>query len=254
MMKIYIKQFLREKPFFFSIIRPKEASLYQQYKPFKKPVLDIGCGDGFFAKVAFGKIDVGIDVDKKALEEATKRNIYDTCVHYNGEKIPYKNGYFSTILCNSTFEHIPNPEQVLQEAARVLREGGTMYFTVPTDIWPSYLFGTIFLGKIYINFFNRKQKHYNLYDYSQWYSKLSHIGLKVKYHTYYLDNKKIIWLFDISHYLSVFSLMSKKIFDRWVLFPEKVTHVEKVIDFLQRETEKNSQKGSCLFIVAEKMK
>lgn len=251
-MKDYLHKFLKEKPFFFSIVRPKEADLYQRYKPFKRPILDLGCGDGFFAQVAFGKVDVGIDPDKSVIKEAKFRKIYQEVKPYNGRTIPYENDYFSTVLCNSTFEHIQNLKEVLNDVIRVLKTGGILYFTVPTDQWPQYLFGNKILGKKYEEYFVKKSNHYNLYFFYKWKEILSQLGFEVVYHTHYLDNKKIMWLFDISHYLSISSLITKKIFNRWVLFPGKVRFLGFIEDFLSREINKNTSKGPYLFIAAKK--
>lgn len=252
-MRDYLRAFLREKPLFFAFLRPKEASLYQSYRPFKKPVLDLGCGDGFFAAVAFGKVDVGIDPDKKAIIEAKRRKIYKIVKYYDGKKIPFPDQYFSTIVCNSTFEHIKNIDQVLQETGRVLKPEGLLYFTVPTNIWSKYLFFNQIFGRTYKKFFINKSKHYNLWSLNQWENELARVRLKVIYYTHYLDNQKIMWFFDISHYLSAPSLLFKIIFNRWVLFPEKVKLLGWFENFIQRETEKNDQLGPYLFITAEKI-
>lgn len=251
-MKDYLHKFLKEKPFFFSIVRPKEAHLYQRYKPFKGPILDLGCGDGFFAQVAFGKVDAGIDPDKNATKEARIRKIYQEVKPYNGRTIPYGNSYFSTVLCNSTFEHILNLKEVLNDTVRVLKVGGMLYFNVPTDQWPHYLFGSRILGKKYEEYFVKKSKHYNLYSFFKWKENLSQLGFEILYHTHYLDNKKIMWLFEISHYLSISSLVTKKLFNRWVLFPGKIRFLGFLEDFLITEIRKNSIKGPYLFIVAKK--
>lgn len=251
-MKKYLRAYLREKPLFFAFLRPKEASLYQPFKPFKSPILDVGCGDGFFAKIAFGKIDVGIDPDEKSIEEAKKRRVYGQAVLYDGKRIPFKDNYFATIVCNSTFEHITNLDVVLNEVGRVLKPNGLLYFTVPTNTWPDYLFGTFLFGNSYKAFFNKIQKHYNLYTLTQWSKKLAHAGLTITYHSYYLDNKKILWLFDIAHYLSISSIITKKIFNRWIMFPGKEKYLKGLENFIIKETSKDTVKGSCLFITAQK--
>lgn len=251
-MKKFLNQFLKEKPFFFATLRPKEADLYQKYKPFKKPVLDLGCGDGFFAQVAFGKIDAGIDPDHVAITEARQRKIYKEIKEYNGKKIPYPNNYFSTILCNSTLEHIQNQEEVLRETARVLKKGGVFYFTTPTDKWSLYLLGPLIFGKWYARFFTKKSKHYHMYSAENWHKKLADLGLEIFYLTHYLDSKKIMWLFEISHYLSVSSLITKKLFNRWVLFPEKTALYKPIIEYLEIHTKRNAKIGPYIFIAARK--
>lgn len=251
-MKSYLKAFLKEKPFFFSIVRPKEVSLYQKYKPFKKPVLDLGCGDGFFAEVAFDQVDAGIDPNGSAIKEAKKRKVYKEIKPYDGKVIPYPKATFNTIVCNSTYEHISNIDEVLLETARVLKKGGMLYFTTVTDIWPKYLFGSLFLGNFYKRFFVKKSKHYNMYSVKTWSKKLETNNLEIIEFQHYLDNKKIMWLFDISHYLSVSSLLTKKIFNRWVLFPKKEKYLGNLESVILRETQQNTKKGPYLFIAAKK--
>jgi len=253
-MKKYLQAFLKEKPFFFSIVRPKEASLYQQYKPFKKPILDLGCGDGFFAKIAFRRLDVGVDPDKQAVKEAKTRGTYKEVRTYDGKKIPYPGGYFATIVCNSTFEHIPNLKEVLSEVARVIKKDGMLYFTVPTNIWPKYLFGRLFLGRFYERFFVAKSKHYNLWTLGEWQKELKKRDLEIIYSTHYLDNKLVMWIFDISHYLSIFSLIAKKVFNRWVLFPQKSFLIRPIEDYILKSTNVNSKKGPYMLIAARKTK
>lgn len=253
-MEKYIIDFLENKPIFFSFLRPKEVFLYQKYKPFNAPILDIGCGDGFFAKIAFGRIDIGLDVKNSEINEAKEKKVYKKIVIYDGKKIPFPDNYFSTIICNSSFEHIPNIDEVLKESARVLKKNGNMYFTVPTNIWPKYLFGIKLFGSIYSNFFIKKSKHYNLYSLKKWTSVLNLLGYKVKYSTHYLDNKKIIGLFDMSHYLSISSIITKLIFNRWVLFPQKTIFLKSLVKFISQNTSKNTKKGPYLFIAARKIK
>ncbi len=253
-MKKYLQAFLREKPFFFSIIRPKEASLYQSFKPFKKPVLDLGCGDGFFASVAFGRMYAGIDPDVQAVSEARSRHLYKEIKPYNGKTIPYPDRYFATVVSNSTVEHIPNIDEVLKETSRVLKKGGTFYFTTVTDIWPEYLFGSLLLGNLYKRYFINKSKHYNMYSLKAWKKKLAKYGLDIISSQHYLDNKKILRIFDISHYLSSPSLLTKKLLNRWVLFPDKERKLKKLQDFILRETNSDNAMGPYLYIAAKKIR
>lgn len=251
-MKKYLQAFLKEKPFFFAVVRPKEASLYQQYKPFRTPVLDLGCGDGFFAQVAFGKLDEGIDPDNQAIKEAKNRKIYRHTQSYDGKHIPFRSNYFATVVCNSTYEHIPNLDEVLDETARVLKKGGMLYFTTVTDLWPNYLFGKLIFGSVYTQYFIRKSKHYHMYNIKTWEKKLHKRGLEVVSHVHHLDNKKMMWLFDISHYLSMSALVTKKLFNRWVLFPQMEIVLRPLENYLVKETEKEMKKGPYLFIAAKK--
>src|SRR5437763_16243007 len=45
----------------------------QAYEP---PVLDLGCGDGLVTSMVLPRVEVGLDPDEKALEQAARRGIY----------------------------------------------------------------------------------------------------------------------------------------------------------------------------------
>ena len=42
----YLSIYLRHRPLFLSLIRAKEAAMFQKFLPLKRPALDVGCGDG----------------------------------------------------------------------------------------------------------------------------------------------------------------------------------------------------------------
>jgi len=57
-----------------AVLRAVECRLMAQV-PLISPVLDIGCGDGHFASIAYEKlpIDVGVDVMARDLAEAVRQ-------------------------------------------------------------------------------------------------------------------------------------------------------------------------------------
>ena len=64
---------LRDLPYFRAMLRAVEDSFYQDLK-LEAPILDLGCGDGHFASVAFSHpLDVGLDPWHEALHEADAR-------------------------------------------------------------------------------------------------------------------------------------------------------------------------------------
>ena len=54
---------------------------------------------------------------------------------YTGDiwAIDEQSGYFDAILCTEVFEHIPYPNETLREFARLLRPGGTLILTLPSN-------------------------------------------------------------------------------------------------------------------------
>lgn len=46
-------------------------------------------------------------------------------------EIPTADGFFDTIICNAVLEHVANPDEVMDEFARVSAPGATLYVTIP---------------------------------------------------------------------------------------------------------------------------
>jgi SAM-dependent methyltransferase len=46
-------------------------------------------------------------------------------------EIPTADGFFDTIICNAVLEHVANPDEIMDEFARVMAPGGSLYLTIP---------------------------------------------------------------------------------------------------------------------------
>lgn len=46
-------------------------------------------------------------------------------------EIPVEDGFFDAVFCNAVLEHVSNPEEIMEEFARVCRPGGVLYLCVP---------------------------------------------------------------------------------------------------------------------------
>ena len=65
-----LEKYLGETPIPLALERALEGEIYQSL-PFERPILDLGCGEGLFAKIVFAeKIDTGIDPNPKELKRA----------------------------------------------------------------------------------------------------------------------------------------------------------------------------------------
>ncbi len=216
-MKDYLQKYLRERPLFLALIRAREVLLFSQLPRFGKPILDLGCGDGFFAKIAFGKLDVGVDVEDSRISEV-QDGTYGKIVTYDGKKLPFDDKSFGTVVSNCVLEHIPNIDQVLRETGRVTKPGGRFVTTVMTASWEKNLVGSVLLGNAYVTWMKKKQVHFNLLSSAQWEEKFKKAGFEVVQKTGYLS-PAACRLMDIAHYISVPSLITRTIFGKWVLWP-----------------------------------
>lgn len=95
--------------------------------------LDIGCGTGFFLKVASdaGLEAYGLDVSPKAValckEVAPKAQV----VVGRGEELPFTDNFFDYIIFGGTLEHFLDPDKGLEEAVRVARDDAKFLIIVP---------------------------------------------------------------------------------------------------------------------------
>jgi len=85
--KDFLWQQIKEMPYFRGLLRAVEARFYQDIQ-LDGPVLDVGCGDGHFASVAFSDpIDVGIDPWVGPVNLAAKQKSYRFVINGNGDKV-----------------------------------------------------------------------------------------------------------------------------------------------------------------------
>jgi SAM-dependent methyltransferase len=101
-------------------------------KKYKCVFLDCGCSDGSFTLEFSKKIDAkeiwGVELSENSSLAAKKINIKIFDLN-NG--LPFDSNYFDVILCNQVAEHIVNTDLLFKEIARVLKNNGKAYISVP---------------------------------------------------------------------------------------------------------------------------
>jgi SAM-dependent methyltransferase len=100
-------------------------------------VLELGCGTGrVLAQLATRTQAIGIDVAPRMLELAAQRG--HTVIRATAEALPFRDGCFDTVVCAFyTMRDLDRPV-VYAEAARVLRPGGVLAFSL-RSYYPVYL-------------------------------------------------------------------------------------------------------------------
>ncbi len=248
-----IAAYLKERPAFYAYLRPQEAALFYERKAkMKGPILDFGSGDGFFARTIFPKkgIDVGLDVASSRMAQSKATQIYKKLTVYDGVTIPYKNNTFGTIISNCVFEHIPHIKKSVEEMHRVLKKNGLLMTSVMCSTWSGNLYGGSLLGKPYINWFNTFQQHASLLSKKEWTSLFKRAGFEVVEAVDYLYEKSAHKT-EAYHFLSVFSLLSYKLFKKWTLFPYLS---KKRIEEIETLIESDNKNPSACFFVLKKLK
>jgi SAM-dependent methyltransferase len=219
---------LRELPYFRSLMRAVEASYYPNLT-LPEPVLDIGCGDGHFATVAFDrKIAMGLDPSMGSIKEADRRGGYQWLCQADGRRMPYKDESFASAFSNSVLEHIPQIDPVLNEIKRVLRPGATFVFCGPNDRFLEALsFGKTLdqlnlhgVADQYRKFFNRISRHYHSDGPTIWGERLAKSGFNLERWWYYYP-PDALHVTEWGHFFGLPSLFWRTITGKWILAPER---------------------------------
>ncbi len=116
-------------------------------------ILDVGCAWGYLQKFVsnyrFNVFVVGIDVERDFVKEA-KRNVPSAYfVTASGTHLPFRKLFFTTVTCFEVIEHVVSGCEIdfLEEANRVLLEGGKMIISTPNDNFSKFLDKDFLLGK-----------------------------------------------------------------------------------------------------------
>jgi SAM-dependent methyltransferase len=250
---------LREIPAFRSLIRTIEGRLLLEQGPLPPPLLDIGCGDGHFASVFVGSVDVGIDLDLSSLEEASRRGVYRHLEAASACRLPFRDGVFASVLANCALEHIPRLEEALAEIGRVLRPGGLFVLTVPNERHNDNLLLSRLLRSVglerpaaaYRRWFRTMQVHHHMYPKGVWEALIGAHGLEVTVSRDYLSPRATV-LLELGHYAGWHNLVSRKLFGRWVLVPWRPLFAVTERILLPRVAEDGVEGSSCHFLVARK--
>lgn len=204
--------FLNIYPLSHALPRGLESLLFRRLA-LRAPILDLGCGDGSFALLTFGKgrIDVGIDKRGEDIKKSKSTGVYKKLVIADATKLPFPAKTFNTIISNSVLEHVKDLDKVLKECFQLLSDKGEFIFTVPNKSERNYWFWPKIFGNLYLKIYDRLVEHYNFYDKDIWIKKLKEAGFgKVEVTSY--APQKTVTLLDFFVPFSLFYFLTGKVF------------------------------------------
>ena len=161
--------------------------------------MDLGCGDGKLTRVVLDFLPesqrrdirlVGVDVDPLETSQAEATGLYDTVHTGSAASIPEPSGSFDFVFSNSVLEHIGPIDEVLAEAARLLKPGGSFLFTVPGPDFHRCLAGRRMRGGAtldYLRMIDERCAHLRYWSLDEWAEHLGRCGLKVRLSSEYLS-------------------------------------------------------------------
>lgn len=132
-------------------INPLRSNFIDERSPVaESTVLDVGCGGGILCEslAQRGAIVTGIDMAEAALQVARLHSIESGLNieyhHSSAESLAQeKPGHYDIVTCLEMLEHVPDPSQVIQACADLVKPGGDVYFSTINRNPKAYLFAII---------------------------------------------------------------------------------------------------------------
>lgn len=113
--------------------REKEsATLVERYSN-GGVILDLGCGSGLITRHLHGKLVIGLDINPWLVEKVKLRLPGVEFIVGDAESLPLKSGTFDTVICTEVLEHLPIPAEAMKEISRILKGGGLLIISVPSE-------------------------------------------------------------------------------------------------------------------------
>jgi len=96
-------------------------------------LLDVGCGDKAFERIFRPYVDAYFGIEHEATFSATAAQLGSSRpdYFYDGERLPFEEGSFDTVVSIQVLEHTPQPRHLIAEMARVLKKDGTLILAAP---------------------------------------------------------------------------------------------------------------------------
>ena len=106
-----------------------------------RDVLELGCGAGQWsvALAVEGARPIGMDVSRKQLQHARRAVRRDSVrlplVQASAEELPFRDRSFDLVFCDHGAVGFADPREAVPEAARVLRPGGVLAFSLGSPMY-----------------------------------------------------------------------------------------------------------------------
>jgi len=193
-----------------------------------EPILDVGCGDGIFARLAYPERQVwGIDINATEIRRAQSTAAYSTLICGSITDTDLPREYFRSAIANCSLEHVPDIRGAFRTIHGALAPGAPFVLIVPTPHWTQQLvvprtlekLGLGALARAYRGGLDRIFHHVHLYDAERWKRLLADEGFttdKVEP----IVSPGVTAAFDLLLYPSLGGYAVKGVTGRWTLMPD----------------------------------
>lgn len=191
------------------------------------PILDVGCGDGLFAKIAFSSEEVwGIDIDANEGRWAQASRAYSQIMIVDITKAKLPTSFFKTCVANCSLEHVPDIDAALRTIEESLVPGGRAYLFVPNRDWAAQFRSVRAIktvagervGSMVQNGIDEFFAHRHLYDEQGWRDVIARSPLELVEIRPVLSTATTL-AFETFLLPSLAGYVNKKLTTRWTNFP-----------------------------------
>jgi len=128
----YGKMYDEDKYAYLRLVKYKE--LLSEYTKENAKVLDIGCYTANLYDMLPSCIDyLGIDFDDEALKIATQKGANVKKVNFENDSIDLEENYFDIIIIGEVLEHLINPQAMIDNVKRLLKDNGIVLISLPNE-------------------------------------------------------------------------------------------------------------------------
>ncbi|HTA92436.1 MAG TPA: methyltransferase domain-containing protein [Polyangiaceae bacterium] len=227
--ELSLEDFTRYFPYSPTALAIKECARLSVVRRYQcpGPVLDVGCGDGLFARMAFEGAEVwGIDIDAKEGRWASASQAYTQVILGDVTRASLPEAFFATCVANCSLEHVPRIDLALKNILSALRPGGFAYLFVPSAEWASHLtssrvlagLGAPSLALHIQRSIDQLFRHHHLYDAQGWARVVKESGLELVALEPVLSTGTTV-AFEAFLLPSLAGLLNKHLTTRWTNFP-----------------------------------
>lgn len=191
------------------------------------PILDVGCGDGLFASIAFEEAEVwGIDIDAQEGRWAAATRAYSQVILGDVTRAHLPGDFFETCVANCSLEHVPRLDLALKNIRESLKPGGRVFMFVPNRDWATKLrsyrllegLGAHVLARTLQDAIDTFFKHHHLYDEAGWRKIVESAGFEVEIVEPVLSTATTV-AFEAFLLPSLAGWANKRLTTRWTNFP-----------------------------------
>jgi SAM-dependent methyltransferase len=213
----WVYAYLRHAPLSLTLREINRLIAIESVATGRGPILDVGCGDGFWWMLRDQDRREVYGIDISAAEIAQARTRITAALSDVSRERPFPDTEFREIIGNCSLEHVPDIDAALSNLRRAAAPGARLLMFVPTPGWALQGKAQQWLLRRYprvamsiAGALNGFFQHWHLYDAKVWRSLLAQHGWRVRA-TYGLGSARSEFLFRLFMPPAFLGFLAKKL-------------------------------------------